>query len=72
MTVSFSKIPSNLRLPLFYAEVDNSQANSGAQNQRTLIIGQTTIAGNAIPGIPVISGGVADAKAKGEIGRAHV
>jgi phage tail sheath gpL-like len=65
MTVSFSKIPSNLRLPLFYAEVDNSQANSGAQNQRTLIIGQITTAGNAVPSVPVISAGVNDAKAKG-------
>jgi phage tail sheath gpL-like len=65
MSVSFSKIPSNLRLPLFYAEVDNSQANSGAQNQRTLIIGQITPAGNGVPGVPVISGGIADAKAKG-------
>jgi phage tail sheath gpL-like len=65
MTVPFNKIPSNLRLPLFAAEVDNSQANSGVQNQRTLIIGQITPAGNALPGVPVISGGIADAKAKG-------
>lgn len=65
MPVSFNHIPSNLRLPLFYAEVDNSQANSGSQTQRTLIIGQITSAGTATPGVPVICGGVADAKAKG-------
>lgn len=65
MPVSFSNIPSNLRLPLFYAEVDNSQANSGSQTQRTLIIGQMTSAGNGVAGVPVISGGVGDAKAKG-------
>lgn len=40
MTVSFSNIPSKLRVPLFYAEMDNSQANSATATQRTLIIGQ--------------------------------
>ncbi len=65
MTVSFSNIPSTLRLPLFYAELDNSQANSGQQNQRTLIIGQITGAGNGVAGVPVLGGGPADAKAKG-------
>lgn len=65
MTVPFNTIPSNLRVPLFYAEVDNSQANSGAQTQRTLIIGQITSAGNAVPGLPVLGTGKADAKAKG-------
>lgn len=65
MTVPFSNIPSNLRVPLFYAEVDNSQANSGAQTQRTLIIGQITASGNGVAGIPVLGQGVSDAKAKG-------
>lgn len=65
MTVPFSNIPTNLRVPLFYAEVDSSQANSGAQTQRTLIIGQITSAGNAVAGVPVLGQGVSDAKAKG-------
>lgn len=68
MTVPFNTIPSNLRVPLFYAEVDNSQANSGAQNQRTLIIGQITAGGNAVVNIPVLGQGVSDAKAKGGSG----
>lgn len=68
MTVPFSNIPSNLRVPLFYAEVDNSQANSGAQTQRTLIIGQITATGNAVVNIPVLGRGVSDAKAKGGLG----
>lgn len=68
MTVSFNRIPSNLRLPLFYAEVDNSQANGGAQTQRTLIIGQMTADGNAVAGVPVICAGVSDARAKGGAG----
>lgn len=65
MTVPFSNMPSNLRVPLFYAEVDNSQANSGAQTQRTLIIGQITATGNGVVNVPVLGQGVSDAQAKG-------
>jgi len=68
MTVPFSNIPANLRVPLFYAEVDNSQANSGAQTQRTLIIGQITASGNGVVNVPVLGQGVSDAKAKGGLG----
>jgi len=68
MPVPFSNIPTNLRVPLFYAEVDNSQANSGAQTQRTLIVGQITDSGNGVPGIPVLGQGISDAQAKGGLG----
>jgi len=68
MTVPFSNIPANLRVPLFYAEVDNSQANSGAQTQRSLIIGQITASGNGVVNVPVLGQGVSDAKAKGGLG----
>jgi phage tail sheath gpL-like len=68
VTVPFSTIPSNLRVPGFYAEVDNSQANSGSQTQRTLIIGQITSSGNGVVNIPVLGQGVSDAKAKGGLG----
>nr|WP_314487626.1 phage tail sheath subtilisin-like domain-containing protein [uncultured Pseudomonas sp.] len=68
MTVPFSNIPVNLRVPLFYAEVDNSQANSGAQTQRALIIGQVLTSGNAVVGVPVLGQGVTDAQAKGGLG----
>ncbi|EMI7064820.1 tail fiber assembly protein [Providencia rettgeri] len=40
MTVSFSRVPNNLRAPLFYVEFDNSMANSATATQRSLIIGQ--------------------------------
>lgn len=40
MSVSFSNIPSDIRVPLFYAEVDNSMANIGASSLRRLLIGQ--------------------------------
>jgi len=65
MTIPFKQIPSNLRVPLFYAEVDNSQANTATANQRALIIGQITSAGAATPNVPVISQGIADAKTQG-------
>ncbi|WP_110947416.1 phage tail sheath subtilisin-like domain-containing protein [Pseudomonas bohemica] len=68
MNVPFSTIPSNLRTPLFYAEVDNSMANSGSQTQRTLIIGQITSSGNGVVDVPVLGQGVSDAKAKGGLG----
>lgn len=40
MAVSFNSIPSDLRVPLFYAEVDNSQANSASGNLLRLLVGQ--------------------------------
>lgn len=63
--IPFKKIPNNLRVPLFYAEVDNSQANTSQGTLRTLIIGQITSAGAAVAGVPVLSQGVADAIALG-------
>ncbi|WP_313064655.1 phage tail sheath C-terminal domain-containing protein [Achromobacter animicus] len=36
--ISFNSIPGDLRVPLFYAEMDNSQANSGATQLRRLIM----------------------------------
>ena len=40
MTISFNTIPSNTLVPLFYAEMDNSMANSGNSSLRTLLIAQ--------------------------------
>lgn len=65
MTIPFKNIPSALRVPLFYAELDNTQANTAQGIQRALIIGQITSSGNAVAGVPVISSGVADAITKG-------
>lgn len=63
--VPFKQLPLNIRVPLFYAEVDNSQANSAIAQQRTLIIGQITALGSAVPNVPVISQGIGDAQAVG-------
>jgi phage tail sheath gpL-like len=73
MTLPFQNIPSNLRVPLFYAEVSNSMANTASLNQRALIIGQinssglpnSIAAGQATPNVPLISQGVADAAVQG-------
>lgn len=42
MAVSFSNVPSGIRVPLFYAELDNSQANTATSTLKTLLIGQMT------------------------------
>lgn len=68
MTIPFKNIPANLRVPLFYAELDNSQANTAQQNQRALIIGQKTAGGNAAPNVPVLCSSASDAIAKGGAG----
>lgn len=65
MTIPFKNIPQNIRVPLFYAEVDNSRANTAQAQQRALIIGQITSAGTGVANVPVISQGVADAAAIG-------
>jgi phage tail sheath gpL-like len=51
MTVPFSRVPSNLRTPLFYVEFDNSMANTATATQRTLLIGQMLSSGSAVPNI---------------------
>lgn len=65
MTIPFKGVPANIRVPLFYAEVDNSRANSAQAAQRALIIGQITAAGTAVPNVPIISQGAADAALAG-------
>lgn len=49
MAISFNKIPSNIRTPGVYTEVDNSQAVRGAQliAMRMLLLGQKLVAGTA-------------------------
>lgn len=56
-SISFSQIPAGngIRVPLFYAEMDNSQANTlNNQPQRALLIGQKLAAGSAPVNTPVI------------------
>lgn len=62
MAVSFSNIPANIRVPLFYAEVDSSQAGYFVQDQRALLIGQMLPAGTAAAGVPILVSGVDQAR----------
>jgi phage tail sheath gpL-like len=39
MAIGFNNIPTNLRVPLFYAEVDNSQAGTLSQEYNILCVG---------------------------------
>jgi phage tail sheath gpL-like len=65
--IPFHQIPANIRVPLFYAEVDNSQANTAQTTQRALILAQITADGTAPPNVPAISQGSDDAiRAGGE------
>lgn len=47
MAVSFNQIPSNIRVPLFYAEMDNSAAGTAQQEYRALLVGQSFNADSA-------------------------
>lgn len=64
MPIPFKQIPANIRVPLFYAELDNSMANTAVLNQRALIVGQVTaaaIAAGTVPNVPILSQGTTDA-----------
>lgn len=61
--IPFNNIPQNLRVPLFYAEMDNSAANIFTQNKRRLIIGQKLSTGSAIANTPYLVSSVAQAVA---------
>lgn len=63
MTIPFKNVPSNLRIPLFYAELDPSRANTAARAQRTLLIGQKTSAGTLTADTPVIARSQSDSRA---------
>lgn len=60
--ISFNRIPANVRVPLFYAEMDNSQASYSAQNLRTLLIGQKLAAGSAMVDTPQLVASTDQAK----------
>ena len=59
--VPFANIPQNVRTPLFFAELNSSQANTSQQTQRALLIGQMVSSGTATPNEPVICAGPASA-----------
>lgn len=56
MAVQFNAIPANLRVPLFYAEINAGQSPYQGVS-RTLLIGQKTSGGSAAVNVPVILSG---------------
>lgn len=66
--VPFHQIPTSLREPLFYAEVDASHANTSTPNLRALLIGTKTAAGAAPANVPLILQAVDDAKTQFGLG----
>lgn len=54
MAVSFNYLPANVRVPLFYAEIDNTQAGFFSQPKRALLVGQKLAAGSQAVNTPVI------------------
>lgn len=67
MSVSFNTIPKDLRVPLFYAEMDNSAANTATASGPALIIGiastGSTIVRNKLTLMPSVN------EAKSQAGR---
>lgn len=53
MPVSFDQIPSNIRVPLFYAEVSNRAAFNFQRANRSLLIGMMLDSGDAQPNVPM-------------------
>lgn len=47
MSISFNHIASDVRVPLFYAEMDNSRANTAQDSSRALLLG------HALPDAPI-------------------
>lgn len=64
MPIPFDRIPSNLRVPGVYTEINNSRATTGAQllQYRRLLIGTKLTAGTAPANVPVQVNSVAQAE----------
>ncbi|HGP0311689.1 TPA: phage tail sheath subtilisin-like domain-containing protein [Citrobacter freundii] len=73
MTVSMNTIPSDLRVPLFYAEMDNSAANTAQTSAPSLLIGHAnagaSIATNQLVFMPTADYAVRVAGAGSQLAR---
>lgn len=54
MAINFTYYPTSNRVPGVYVEMDPSQANTATVLQKSLLIGQITSAGAAVPDTPVL------------------
>lgn len=62
MPVSFSSIPANWRMPLYWVEVDPSMAGYPRSRLTSLIIGTMLSTGTALPNVPIPVPSQADAR----------
>jgi phage tail sheath gpL-like len=61
MPISFSNIPANIKVPLYWVEVDPSMAGLNTINLKALIVGTMTADGEASPDVPLPIGSQAQA-----------
>jgi phage tail sheath gpL-like len=53
MPISFSQIPANIKVPLYWVEVDPSMAGLPSINLRAILAGQMFDTGDAEPNVPI-------------------
>ena len=56
MPISFANIPANIKVPMYYVEVDPSMAGLPSINLIALLTGIMTSDGTAVPDVPVAVG----------------
>ncbi|MBR0879621.1 hypothetical protein JQ608_21020 [Bradyrhizobium liaoningense] len=61
MPISFANIPANIKVPLYWVEVDPSMAGLPSINLRALMVGIMTADGDAEPDVPIPIGSQAQA-----------
>jgi phage tail sheath gpL-like len=53
MPISFSNIPANWRMPLYWVELDPSMAGLGQTPGRSLLVGSMLSTGTVPPDVPI-------------------
>src|SRR5262249_49977792 len=61
MPISFANIPANIKVPLYWVEIDPSMAGLPTINLRALLVGVMTGDGIATPDVPIPVGSQAQA-----------
>ena len=61
MPISFANIPANIKVPLYWVEVDPSMAGLPSINLNALLVGIMTTDGDAVPDVPIPIGSQAQA-----------
>ena len=60
MAVSFNNVPNDIRVPLFYGEIDNSQASTGTTTLRRLVVAQMNDDATGAAGVLSIASRLSD------------